>query len=61
MKTIQLETNFADNNEILSLVVKGELQEGWYTAKYNGVRCEQSTIVSAKYNEDGEFNHSTAE
>ncbi len=55
MKTIQLETGFSDNNEILGLVVEGELQEGWYTAKYNGVRCEGSTIASAEYNEAGDF------
>ena len=61
MKTIQLETGFHDNDELLGLVVEGELEEGWYTAKYNGVRCESGTIVSAKRNEDGEINYTTKE
>jgi hypothetical protein len=61
MKSIQLESNFGENNELLGLVVKGDLQEGWYTVKYNGVRCESGTIVSAEYNEYGEIDYSTKE
>ena len=56
MKTTQIESGEFDNNDLLRIVGIKSIHAGWYTVKYNGVKLDASTIVSAKRNRKGEIN-----
>ena len=60
MKTIQIEANkdYRDsvtNNDILHAAGIRRIHSGWYTVRFNGVRLDCSTVVSAKRNAKGEI------
>ena len=56
MNTTQIESGEFDNNDPLRNVGIKRIHAGWYTVKYNGVKLDASTIVSAKRNRKGEIN-----
>ena len=56
MKTTQIESGEFDNNDLLRIVGIKRIHAGWYTVKYNGVKLDASTIVSAKRNRKGRIN-----
>ena len=56
MKTTQIESGEFDNNDLLRIVGIKRVHPGWYTVKYNGVKLDASSIVSAKRNRKGEIN-----
>ena len=55
MKTIQIESGEFDSDDLLRIVGIKRIHGGWYTVKYNGVKLDASTIVSAKRNRKGEI------
>lgn len=55
MKTIQIEANTSDNNEILKAAGVKRIHTGWYTVRYNGMYLDRSTVVGAKRNPKGEI------
>lgn len=55
MKTLQIESNKTDNNEIPRAAGVKKIHSGWYSVTYNGVRLDRSTVVSAKRNKKGQI------
>jgi len=60
MKSIQIEARWFWDGENTSTILKAagvkRVHAGWYTVKYNGVKLDASTIISAKRNRKGEIN-----
>lgn len=56
MKTIQLNSRDNESRRLLKLANVKRIHNGWYTAQYNGIKLDGSTIASASYNKGGKFN-----
>jgi hypothetical protein len=53
MKTLQIEANNYDNNDLLRYAGVKRIFPGWYTVHYRGVKLDKSTICGAKRNRNG--------